>query len=74
MIKAVIFDMYETLITHYNCPLYFGAEMAADAGIPKDKFLPLWRKTENERTLGKIKTEEVVESILKECGCYTEEL
>lgn len=74
MIKAVIFDMYETLITHYDSPLYFGTEMAADAGIPKNKFLPLWRKTENERTLGKITTEEVVESILKECGCYSEEL
>lgn len=31
MMKAVIFDMYETLITHYHCPLYFSAEMAADA-------------------------------------------
>ena len=32
MIRAVIFDMFETLITHYKCPLYFGAQMAADAG------------------------------------------
>ena len=74
MIKAVIFDMYETLITHYNCPLYFGTEMAADAGIPKEVFLPLWRKTDDARTLGKIKTEKVVENILKECDCYAEEL
>ena len=74
MIKAVIFDMYETLITHYDCPLYFGTEMAADAGIPREVFLPLWRKTDEERTLGKITTEEVVESILKECDCYSEEL
>lgn len=74
MIKAVIFDMYETLITHYDCPLYFGTEMAADAGIPREVFLPLWRKTENERTLGQKRTEEVVESILKECDCYSQEL
>lgn len=74
MIKAIIFDMYETLITHYDCPLYFGTEMAADAGIPREVFLPLWRKTENERTLGKIKTEDVVESILKECGRDSQEL
>ena len=33
MIKAVIFDMYETLITQYGGPVYFRAQMAADAGI-----------------------------------------
>ena len=43
MIKAVIFDMYETLITHYGCPLYFGRQMAADAGISEEKFQALWR-------------------------------
>ena len=31
MIKAVIFDMYETLITLYNAPVYFSSQMAADA-------------------------------------------
>ena len=38
MIKAVIFDMYETLITLFDSPLYFGTQMAADAGIPEEKF------------------------------------
>lgn len=33
MIKAVIFDMYETLITLFQSPLYFGTQMAIDAGI-----------------------------------------
>lgn len=28
MIKAVIFDMYETLITQYGGPVYFRAQMA----------------------------------------------
>ncbi len=36
MTQAVIFDMFETLITHYQSPLYFGAQMAMDAGIPED--------------------------------------
>ena len=36
MIKAVIFDMYETLITHYETPLYFTTQMAADADIPAE--------------------------------------
>ena len=47
MIKAVIFDMYETLITHFQSPLYFGAQMAADSGIPEHKFQALWEPTES---------------------------
>lgn len=74
MIKAVIFDMYETLITHYNCPLYFGAQMAADAGIPVEKFQPLWRSTESERTVGTMTFEDVVTKILEENNCYSEEI
>ena len=74
MIRAVIFDMYETLITHYNSPLYFGAEMAQDAGIPKEKFFTLWRGLDHERTIGKLELEELLERILRENGCYTEEL
>ena len=74
MIRAVIFDMFETLITHYKCPLYFGAQMAADAGISEKIFQELWRPTESDRSIGKIRTEEVVEMILKENGCYTDEL
>ncbi len=38
MIKAVIFDMFETLITLFESPLYFGSQMAYDAGIPEEKF------------------------------------
>ena len=76
MIRAVIFDMYETLITHYNCPLYFGAEMAKDAVIPKEKFFHLWRDSsmDHDRTIGKLTLEELLERILKENDCYSEEL
>lgn len=38
MLKAVIFDMYETLITLYESPLYFGTQMALDTGIEEEKF------------------------------------
>ena len=74
MTKAVIFDMFETLITHYQCPLYFGAQMAEDAGISEEKFQALWRPTEHDRTIGKISFEAVVEMILKENNCYSEKL
>ena len=74
MIKAVIFDMFETLITHYNCPLYFGLQIAADAGIPVEKFLASWHPTESDRSTGKLSLETVLEQILKENNCYSEEL
>lgn len=74
MIRAVIFDMYETLITHYNSPLYFGAEMAQDAGIPKEDFYHLWRSLDYERTVGRISLEELLERILRENDCYSEGL
>lgn len=74
MIRAVIFDMYETLITHYRSPLYFGAQMAEDAGIAEEKFQALWRPTEYDRTIGKLTFEEVVENILRENRCYSGEL
>lgn len=74
MIKAVIFDMYETLITHYESPLYFGRQMAADAGIPENKFGERWHATEDDRSIGKMTFEEVIEVILRENGCYSEAL
>ncbi len=74
MIRAVIFDMFETLITHYNCPLYFGAQMAEDAGIPEERFQALWRPTEYERTIGKVTFEEIIERILRGNQCYSKEV
>ncbi len=74
MIKAVIFDMFETLITHYNSPVYFGAQMAEDAGILEEQFLPIWRATDHERTIGVLTFDEVIEKILRENGVYSEKV
>lgn len=74
MIRAVIFDMFETLITHYNSPLYFGAQMAADAGISEQDFQSLWRPTEYDRSVGNVTLEEVLEMIFRKNQCYSEEL
>lgn len=73
MIKAVIFDMYETLITLYDSPLYFGTQMAMDAGIEEEKFQEIWRSSEENRTIGKVTLEEILEKILKENDCFSEE-
>jgi putative hydrolase of the HAD superfamily len=72
MIRAIIFDMYETLITLYDSPPYFGVQMAEDAGIPEDQFQALWRPTEHKRSIGELTLEEVLEMILRESNCYSE--
>lgn len=74
MIKAVIFDMYETLITLYNCPVYFGTQMAMDAGIPERDFQALWRPTEPGRSTGKLTLREAVRIALTGNGCHSKEL
>lgn len=74
MLKAVIFDMYETLITLYGSPVYFSKQMAEDSGISEDIFTPMWRMTEDDRTTGKVTVDEVIERILRENNCYSEEI
>lgn len=74
MKKAVIFDMYETLITLHASPLYFSAEMAADAGIPVDAFRAEWYPSEEDRMLGRLSLEEALKPILLKHGCYSEQL
>lgn len=73
VIKAVIFDMYETLITLFDSPLYFGTQMASDAGIAEGRFQETWRAEEKNRTTGKITLEELLEKILRENNCFSEE-
>lgn len=74
MIHAVIFDMFETLITHYRSPLYMGKQIAAEIGLPEPVFRELWDTTDDGRTLGKMSLEEVIEAILRQNGRYSENL
>lgn len=74
MIKAVIFDMFETLITHYESPLYFGAQIAADMGIPEKKLREIWDPSDHDRSIGKMTLEEVFEQILRASDKYSSEL
>lgn len=74
MIKAVIFDMYETLITLYASPVYFGTQIAEDIGISVDVFRREWDSREEERSTGKVSFEEILEMIMRKNKCYSEEL
>ncbi len=70
MIRAVLFDMYETLCSHYRCPLYFGAQIAQDWGVEEQAFFRLWRDgaLEHARTTGQLTLEELLGQIAADCG------
>lgn len=71
-IKAVIFDMYETLITQYRSEVYFTGNIAKDAGIAENEFRKYWSMTEDERTLGRLSLRDVTGDIMKHFNCYSE--
>lgn len=76
MIRAVIFDMFETLITHFadGQSLYMAKQISKDIGISEEKFREIWDITDDDRTLGKRKLEDVIEEILKVNNCYSIDL
>lgn len=74
MIKAVIFDMFETLVTHFESPLYMGKQIALDMGVAEQKFREIWDTTDDDRTLGKKTLEEVIEEALRVNDCYSTDL
>lgn len=74
-IQAVIFDMYETLVTQFCSPLYYGTQIARDLGLAPEAFLPGWRATEADRATGKRTFEEVMELLMGSHGiCSAEKL
>ena len=71
MIKAVIFDMFETLVTLFTGRTYFSEHIAADLGQPIEAFRKCWHETEKDRTLGKYSMEEGLTITLKNLGAYS---
>lgn len=73
MIKAVIFDMFETLVTHYRSSLYFGEDIAKDLNLPEERFRAIWDYTEVDRSIGKLTFEQTIRQIMDENGIDSEE-
>ena len=73
MVKAVIFDMFETLVTLFQGRTYFGEDIAADVGVDPKEFRKEWHSIEDDRSTGKYTIEEGLEIVLKRLGIYTEE-
>ncbi len=73
MIKAVIFDMFETLVSMFSGDTYFSEDMATDLNIPVDAFKKAWHSTEHDRSCGNCTIEEGIKKALEMLGCYSEE-
>ncbi|MBO4688500.1 MAG: HAD-IA family hydrolase [Clostridiales bacterium] len=73
MIKACIFDMYETLVTLFTGRIYFSDDFAAELGLPYSEYRDAWHATEDDRTTGRMTFEEGAAKALKQIGRYTPE-
>ena len=72
MIKAVIFDMFETLVSLFEGSTYFSEDIAADLGVEHEPFREAWHATEEARTLGKLTIEEGIGEALKAMDLFSE--
>ena len=73
MIKAVIFDMFETLVTLFEGRTYWGENIAEDVGADPTELRREWHAIENDRSCGRYTIEEGLEVVLKKFGLYSPE-
>lgn len=66
--KAVIFDMFETLITEWGHEKYTKGRMCADLGVAPELFNPYWEEKEQDRYIGKINFADSVLYACEKCG------
>lgn len=66
--KAVIFDLFETLITEWGHKKYTKNEMCADLGIERAQFDIYWNEKEQERYTGDISFSDSVLHVCRSCG------
>ncbi len=74
MVRAVIFDMFETLVSLYRCEQYFGEHMSKDMGITEEKFREIWDASEGDRSTGVKRLEDTVREIMEKNNVFSEEL
>ena len=72
--KAVIFDLFETLITEWGHKKYTKNEMCADLGIERKIFDIYWEEKEQERYIGNMTFEDSILYACKNCGKHIDNL
>ena len=73
MVKAVVFDMFETLVSLYRTELYFGEHMCKDMGLTEEKFRKYWDTTDDDRSTGVKRFEDTIKEILEKNNIFSEE-
>jgi putative hydrolase of the HAD superfamily len=73
MIKAVVFDMFETLVSLFEGRTYFSENIAEDLGVDILQFQKEWHAIEVDRSRGKYTIKEGLEIALKKIDAYSEE-
>lgn len=72
--KAVIFDLFETLVTEWGRPKYSTREISLDLGLIYEVFLEEWKVLQKDRYLGKFSdSKEAFRVILKKFGIRSDE-
>ncbi|MBO5227877.1 MAG: HAD family hydrolase [Lachnospiraceae bacterium] len=65
--KAVIFDLFETLITEWGHKKYTKNEMCADLGIERTEFDVYWDEKEHDRYIGSMSFEDSIMYVCNKC-------
>ena len=66
--KAVIFDLFETLITEWGHKKYTKNEMCVDLGIERAEFDVFWNEKKQDRYIGSISFEDSLLYVSEKCG------
>jgi len=70
--KAVIFDLFETLITEWGHKKYTKNAMCADLGVEREIFDVFWKEKGSDRYLGEISFEDSLSYACEKCGKMVE--
>jgi putative hydrolase of the HAD superfamily len=68
MIKAVISDLFETLITEWGHEKYTKRKISDDLHLDYELFSRYWEENESGRYLGKVSFEESILYVCEKCG------
>lgn len=71
--KAVLFDLFETLITEWEHRKYVKSEMCRDLGVDRERFDRHWESLDEARYLGKVGFVEGLRYVSAQCGVPTDE-
>jgi len=68
MIQAVIFDLFETLITEWGHEKYTKRKMSEDLCLDFDLFNQYWEENEYDRYRGTVSFEDSIQYVCLKCG------